>query len=1137
MKKHLFLLSFLFASFVGFSQSACDNWNAVKGKSESDFKDIKRLKIYWSKRCACESGQITGGTWDYTVKLVNENFRMYHQRRDKFPNQYNYDGPLVPDREININECNSDNNLNINNQGNTNCGTKVFTSEQDPQNYANAFMLAQCQCKEGVPFEADAKKLEAQMKINYENIKNYYGSSFNLSQLRVMSWKECPILQFGQDNNTNVTRPRTNLIYTGYETKGERFRDEYIKTFSEPSTFNAYAAGMNVKRMGEAMVKNLASNLDQLTTLVETSDPAVLLQDFNQKVGQIETLEANFNKQYNSYSFQTGQNIGNSINSGNYESAINQGLGFVNAALERKEAKKRLEAQKQALYQQRLNQMSKIYWKAVDFNTQAKAQYLQRAAFSTDLAEEKYNMGFVENLDCHSRSMKAGFSSSHTRWLANNCALPTKKQVLIMVDPNQAKEAKFIKLAEQKYKKYLESGNQYTAPQYFQFRDAAIHFTAKSISIKPTAKKYLSLAKYYKGVSDIYELSAYLSAEGRDKNSLSKEQKERVEFLKSSLAQQIKNAIYESDEEFVLSFMKSGFDKLFRPDGQDILDFAIKYDRSDLVPAIINTKTKKGDFKGQQALLKRAVMLSIANDSHQTLNALLDAGMTLEFSLNNTSPIELMKKVGALRCLTTYLRSTKKYDEVSHFYQGVAVVKKGVLYGLINTDGKEIGPLEYTSIRSPKNGLIVCSNSNYKFGALNLKGEVVIDFNNDYVYLGDLSFNKLLVIKENKMGYIDSSGKEVIPCIYDYAEDFGENYAVVGNNLKKIKRFVLIDHEGNQVIEKKYTRITNLNKDFVELGTHYSMFQSKDYLFPDKTIYFSHRPKNSNAYEIKKGKKFYVEKQSNVFTIVEDIKSKTNSIYFKDKEIFTYNPEDYDLVQIRYDMVKLVNKNGNNFLISSNGDKLNIDPNRNYYNTSNGLIGFNKSNNQDIYISKPIEGFIGNNSQNEIDVSKLKLGYPKNYQIVVEDNTFDKTLKRDMKNSYLQKLGIQKGPSRSDKILWGYVDKDLNWVIPPIYEKATDFNHGYAFAHRGDNKVELIDYKGRVLKSFEWKLTSFSTLPKPFNDGVALLKEGKFLDLFARENFNRFLYSNSMATYNGKGVFEIDPTNPFKTKWLWLWLY
>ena len=52
------------------------------------------------------------------------------------------------------------------------------------------------------------------------------------------------------------------------------------------------------------------------------------------------------------------------------------------------------------------------------------------------------------------------------------------------------------------------------------------------------------------------------------------------------------------------------------------------------------------------------------------------------------------------------------------------------------------------------------------------------------------------VRKEKKWGYIDRNGDEVIPCMYDSAEDFHEGLARV----KRQDQVCLIDKNGREVL-------------------------------------------------------------------------------------------------------------------------------------------------------------------------------------------------------------------------------------------------------------------------------------------------------------------------------------------------
>lgn len=194
--KCLLTFTFLIAfTQFGTAQSACDNFEEAKQiKASADLKHhgtLKHIVNYWSRRCACESGAITGGTWEFTVEVAN---RVYDGYKDGSVT-YNYSGPSfpVPDKRITVNDCKNDNNFNIT-PDISDCKPNTFDKSKDPYNYGNAFMLAKCECEKGVPNEERAKQLEATMKINFQNAQTYYGNTLGMQP---MSWTECPIIQFG----------------------------------------------------------------------------------------------------------------------------------------------------------------------------------------------------------------------------------------------------------------------------------------------------------------------------------------------------------------------------------------------------------------------------------------------------------------------------------------------------------------------------------------------------------------------------------------------------------------------------------------------------------------------------------------------------------------------------------------------------------------------------------------------------------------------------------------------------------------------------------------------------------------------------------------------------------------------------
>jgi hypothetical protein len=985
--------------------------------------------------------------------------------------------------------------------------------KDDPQGYIKTFKMAECMCKGGVQTQEEAETLYRQMLDAYNSYKTYYPNSKIV--LNKPSGPEiCSKMVMDANGNPVITtQPQVNLVYTGYESNAEKFRDEYIKTFSTNNEFNAYASGMNVKRVGEALAKDLSNNLKQIQGLVNTTDPLVLLQDFNQKITQIESLEANFNEQYNSYSFQTGQQLGNSISNKDYESAMFQGLGLLNASLERKEAQKQMEAQKQALYEERRSQMSKIYWKAVDYNNAMKQNYIKRAAFSEKLDDEKFNLAFVENLDCHNASMKNNFSVSNTAWLENKCAIPRKTDVLNTFPKGTSKDVYYLNLAEHKFKQFEKLG-------HVEFQEAAIHFTAQAITIKPTAERFVTLAKYYKGYSDIYELSNYLTAQSYNKNILNNEQLERVEWLKLAVEQQVKNAIFNSDQDFINAFLQVGFDDLFKINDLDILDYSIKYDQYNLLPTLINAKNKKLDAKSQSQLLQRSILLCITYDSHNSLQSLIDAGVSLDFKLKNKAPIDLIFETQALRCLTTYLRHSNTYEEVSHFYKGLSIVKKNNLYGVINGKAEEVIKIEYSWLRPPAEGLIVGQKFNpgvgLFYGAIGLDGKIKIPFS--YEYLGNCVNDRLIAKQGGKYGYISSTGEIVVPFKYNYAQNFGETYSIVGIQKKSNgpMKYGVINREGTELTKFIYDEARVVNSSFVSLA-------------PSGNHLVKELGENKN-------KSLLIEESNDNFTIVSN--KKMNDIYYKDSIIFSYDPSKYK-AEIEYDLVKFssIKSQKEWFLIDKNGRKLDLPSNLAYRNTANGLIAYSHYYHITTLNGKCFnttwDGFMTKDGATvQIDdINSLKRNEVKGgvlesieYTPFYLDN-IDNHLSSD-----IIKIGIAESETGTESIKWGYIDNKGNWIIPPQFKEESDFSEDFSIVSIND-KDGIIDRNGKLLVNDSYL--------KHYNKGILESKNPLgYFDLMQRfkslesifEGYKYYDVKFINGVFHGEKKYNDGPTS-------WRWYY
>lgn len=150
-----------------------------------------------------------------------------------------------------------------------------------------------------------------------------------------------------------------------------------------------------------------------------------------------------------------------------------------------------------------------------------------------------------------------------------------------------------------------------------------------------------------------------------------------------------------------------------------------------------------------------------------------------------------------------------KYSDVTSFKNGFAAVRAAGSWGLINSDGKEIVPLNYTYFDLPKEGLIgacMVSGSSDKCGFINTKNKVMIPFK----YRGVEGFTNGLaqVIDENKIPFfINKKGEKVLDLrAYQSVGKFSDGLAIA---CKTFDKFGFIDKKGKVVVPLKYEAVSD----------------------------------------------------------------------------------------------------------------------------------------------------------------------------------------------------------------------------------------------------------------------------------------------------------------------------------------
>lgn len=161
---------------------------------------------------------------------------------------------------------------------------------------------------------------------------------------------------------------------------------------------------------------------------------------------------------------------------------------------------------------------------------------------------------------------------------------------------------------------------------------------------------------------------------------------------------------------------------------------------------------------------------------------------------NGISRIKLNGKVGFID-KTGKVIVEPQYDGTGIFSGGMARVKKDGKYGFIDKTGKIVFPIIYSETDKSEWGNWIT------FGAKRDSKDVVLAKSGvEYDSVGSLKENRIWVKKNSLYGYIDDNAKEVIPLIYQEANNFSNGLARV----KKDGKYGFIDMAGKVAINFQF---------------------------------------------------------------------------------------------------------------------------------------------------------------------------------------------------------------------------------------------------------------------------------------------------------------------------------------------
>ncbi|MFC9778419.1 WG repeat-containing protein [Paenibacillus chitinolyticus] len=236
---------------------------------------------------------------------------------------------------------------------------------------------------------------------------------------------------------------------------------------------------------------------------------------------------------------------------------------------------------------------------------------------------------------------------------------------------------------------------------------------------------------------------------------------------------------------------------------------------------------------------------------YDTLYGKIQDGLMIYGNLKTNPTDEFSYEWGVMNIHTGKIIVKPKYDDITEFDKGYAIVLKNRKQGLIDTSGKEVVPvsypyisyvlenrrtnlykdgvhivfskdkfgvfnesdpgkklkmLDYASVSYSGEGIILGLGHNKKWEIVNQEGVEILPPKYDLIR----GFQEGLSVAQaaGKWGFIDKAGTETVALQYEAANSFSEGLAAV----KKEGKWGFIDRAGNPIIPIQYEDVRNFSE-------------------------------------------------------------------------------------------------------------------------------------------------------------------------------------------------------------------------------------------------------------------------------------------------------------------------------------
>ncbi len=224
------------------------------------------------------------------------------------------------------------------------------------------------------------------------------------------------------------------------------------------------------------------------------------------------------------------------------------------------------------------------------------------------------------------------------------------------------------------------------------------------------------------------------------------------------------------------------------------------------------------------------------------------------------------------------------YEKIMPYSDGLAAVRQNQNWGLIDTSGKEIIACQYYRNVHFNDGIASVEVYDYKDNVAVGTHCEAIDKEGKKLFTPELPFTafseKLAAAYDNnthQFGYIDTTGKIIIPAQYDLADDFHQGAALVYKDVDNKRRAGFINTKGDVILPLNYEINSNFNEGAVlikkdgKLGIlkqkRYTSTEQFEAVYRPLNIKIHYEPENQDSDELFENVQAYAINHDNYFKL------------------------------------------------------------------------------------------------------------------------------------------------------------------------------------------------------------------------------------------------------------------------------